>query len=285
MLGPEVLITGASSGIGKDVAVFLGKQKKRRLHLLGGRNVDRLENVQRESNAKFSMAGDLFAVNSDVAQVAYYTRATVSVLSAAINIDDVRVEERGQRQIILKERQNAFLEEFIERQSSVSSTEPRLFLIINSVASIIARLFPEGSERTSPYSIMKREQVDILHGARSRMKEAGIELSIVYPAVVDTPFTGKKSPEWWRQRFNILGKYIALSSNGNLTRSQFPWPISRFGPKRMLQRQVLDSKQLGKALGSLVECFLENGEIPESLQEWLILHSEDMENDELMAYR
>jgi NAD(P)-dependent dehydrogenase (short-subunit alcohol dehydrogenase family) len=276
MSSPDILITGAGSGIGREFALNVGKEHDRHIQLIGDLSRDNLETVQSQMVAQCDIQeGNLFINDSELNDLVFTSKAKIIALFAAINIDDVPIASRGEHQWELANRQTDFLNSLIAAQLKTTSDTVRLILQINSASAFIADVFSEEAQEVSPYATMKAKQKRTLSVFRDLLINRGFDLSIVCPGAIDTGFSTRHSPEGVRNRFNHAGKWMKQKKSGQWARALFPWPFDTCGPKRFLQREVLKKKDVGAAIGTLANHFLQQNTIPDDMREWLMLNPED----------
>ncbi|MDX1741040.1 MAG: SDR family NAD(P)-dependent oxidoreductase, partial [Rhodothermales bacterium] len=91
MRGPTVLITGASQGIGAELALAFAREANARLALLA-RSKDKLDEVARRCR---ELGGDAEAFPCDVSDPAAVSRTSGAVIES-LGVPDVLVNNAGQ---------------------------------------------------------------------------------------------------------------------------------------------------------------------------------------------
>ncbi len=255
----SVDITGAGSGVGKEIAFNLKNNPDFDIRLIGGRREDLLRQVAKEVGAADVVPGDLFEPDSKAYRAAMESKADVMVHNAAINIDTLDSVAEQQR---LRAGQTAFTRDLVDTLGkSEALSGRRLAVFVNSVTAWMAR---ENSKAKSfPYTGMKLDQADILTEARERLANAGIDLSIVYPGAIRTEMMSHLPEDDKAVRMaNMFGKRT-MNAPGH--------------PQGIVQKRILQPWEVGRSIATLINYYLVNRqELPAKLQQWLLVNQEDL---------
>lgn len=189
---PRILITGASDGIGAEMALQLARHHQQSLQLtLAARNLDKLQSVADQCQAH---GAQLLAVPTDVSDEAA-CRALVAQSAQQFGGLDVLVNNAGVSAHALFEEVSAehlaWYEQLMRTNfwGSVWCTHAALPHLKDSHGSIVAVSSLAGlvgvPGRTA-YSASKFAQAGFFEALRAELKPAGVSVTTAYPGVVDT---------------------------------------------------------------------------------------------------
>lgn len=204
-----ILITGASSGIGRQIALDLAQQDVYTL-ILVGRNQQRLQEVTQYINQKTqSKAGDYLSDLSQVEQIdglVNYLQQSVQQIDAFVACAGYGqfkpATEFSYQEILAMFKVNTLSTMYLTNriaQMMLAQKHGRI-TIIASVAGKIA------SARSSVYSASKFAIIGYANSLRLELKKQGIHLTVVNPGPVSTPFfAGSQELQTY---FNKVQKFL-----------------------------------------------------------------------------
>ncbi len=250
----SLMITGAGSGVGRAVAEHFKDDDSIDTVLVGGRREELLAEVAEETNATLYVAGNLFDTKSDAYAAMMDDDSEYQVLAAAINLDTLEVSDDEKNR--LREVQNSALEQKLQKMIN-SSKGNKLLLDINSVTAF----FRENSRAQKfPYMVMKAQQSDIMDSARGGLKEAGVDLSVLYPGAIDTAMMAHLDNAKAVKLANMLGKRVTSDKR----------------PEGFIQDNILTPGQIAKCIAYAIAEYEKTGELHPDLEEWIILNENDL---------
>ena len=184
-----VVITGASSGIGRETALAAGRQQAS--VVLAARRKDRLEEVAREiekhGGKALVVAADVTEL-SDVknminAAVAQFGKIDVLINNAGIGIY-AAMEEITADQMEKIWRTN-FMGTFYAIQESLPLMKKQGSGHIITISSMVGR---RAAPLQSAYSATKFAQAGLMESLRMELKNSPIHTTVVYPGATETEF-------------------------------------------------------------------------------------------------
>lgn len=186
--GQVIVITGASSGIGRCTALRLGGLGAS--VVLTARRADALEEVVRQIRAKggraIAVPGDVTRAD-DLRAVAEAAVERFGRIDTWINNAGIYLQGRVQ-DITLDEYRRVLDVNFVGlvngTQRALETMLPRRAGVIVQVASVAAK---RGVPFTSPYSASKAAVDGFTSALRAELRGSGVRLSVLYPPTVDTP--------------------------------------------------------------------------------------------------
>jgi NAD(P)-dependent dehydrogenase (short-subunit alcohol dehydrogenase family) len=206
-----VLITGASSGIGRDLALTLAKMGAK-VALLA-RRTEVLETLAREIS---DAGGEAFVLAADVTRRADVRDAVDSALARFGRID-ILVNSAG---IAIPDRVETMPPEDLERMMSVNlmgtlhamqAVLPSMRAVgTGSIVNIASLAGRRGMAPLGAYCATKFAVVGLTEALRVELYGTGIRLSLVMPGVIDTPMvhgggsSQEASSEVGREPFKLL---------------------------------------------------------------------------------
>lgn len=187
--GKVVIVTGASAGIGKSIALELGKEKA--TVVIAARRADRLQDIakQLESNG-----GVAFPVTTDVSVESQVEKLVQSTLDRFGKID-VLINNAGAG--LLATVQETTPEQMEKLwQTNVMSTYYGIRHILavfrkqgcGQVITISSMTGRRGAALKSAYSATKFAQIGLMESLRMELMGSGIHCTIVYPGATETEF-------------------------------------------------------------------------------------------------
>lgn len=189
---PRILITGASDGIGAEMALQLARHHQQALQLtLAARNLDKLQAVADQCQAH---GAQLLAVPTDVSDQSA-CRALVAQSVQQFDGLDVLINNAGVSAHALFEEVSAehlaWYEQLMRTNfwGSVWCTHaalPHLKASHGSIVAVSSLAGLVGVPGRTAYSASKFAQSGFFEALRAELKPAGVSVTTAYPGVVDT---------------------------------------------------------------------------------------------------
>lgn len=241
-----VLITGASSGIGRALAIELGRRGAT-LGLLA-RRVERLQQLAREVEAA---GGRAFALPADVADAGAVRRAA-DELRARCGRIDVLVANAG----VAGESRDEFDAANVAGVLSVN-----VIGAANSVAAVLPEMQARGRgqlvaisslaayrglPKSAAYCASKAALTAMFESLRLDLHGTGVAVSIIHPGFIKTPLTARRQARMpYLMDLDDATKKIVRAIEQRRARYAFPWQLAsivrlaRLMPVRLYDRIAL----------------------------------------------
>lgn len=223
-----VLITGASSGIGRGVAVELGRRGAR-LGLLA-RRADMLVEVAEEVERG---GGRALALPGDVRRAEEVERAAARVHETWGDID-VLVANAGMSIVVSATEMRAVDVSDIISVNTIG--------VVNSVAAVLPAMIKRGSghlvaisslaayrglPRSGAYSASKAAVSTFFESLRLDLKKSGIAVTTIHPGFIKTPMTaGRKSRLPFLLELDDASRKIVRAIERRPRTYAFPWQLA-----------------------------------------------------------
>ncbi|HEX8179454.1 MAG TPA: SDR family NAD(P)-dependent oxidoreductase [Pyrinomonadaceae bacterium] len=226
-----VLITGASSGIGRALAVELARRGAR-VGLLA-RRADALQQVVRDIETG---GGRALALAADVTDGAAVQRAAEQ-LRAQFGPVDVLVANAGvSGRLGLK-------------QFDAEDVAAVLAVNVNGAANSVAAVLPEmiargrgqlvaisslaayrGLPKSAPYCASKAALTALFESLRIDLRGTGVDVSIIHPGFIKTPLTAKRHTRMpYLMELDDATQKIVRAIERRRKLYAFPWPLASLG--------------------------------------------------------
>jgi short-subunit dehydrogenase len=245
--GKVVLITGASSGIGRSLAVELGKRGAS-VGLLA-RRAEALREVAREVEAA---GGRALALPSDVTDAAS-VRAAADELRTKFGAVDVMVANAGV---------GSLTDDYARLGEQVAETiEINLLGAANSTAAVLPEMIARGAghlvaisslasyrglPKSGAYCASKAAMNALFESLRLDLKNTGVAVTIIKPGFIKTPLTaGREAQMPFLLELDDATRKILRAIEARRTAYAFPWQLAsivrlaRFMPDSLYDRVVL----------------------------------------------
>jgi short-subunit dehydrogenase len=242
-----VLITGASSGIGRSLAVELGKRGATTGLL--ARRAETLQEVAREVEAAGGRAHALAADVTDATAV----RAAAQELRAKFGTIDVLVANAGV---------GTLTEDHARLGEQVAETlEINLIGAANSVAAVLPEMIERGEgqlvaisslasyrglPKSGAYCASKAALNALFESLRLDLKGTGVSVTIIKPGFIKTPLTaGREAQMPFLLELDDATRRILRAIEARRTSYAFPWQLAsivrlaRLMPDALYDRIVL----------------------------------------------
>jgi short-subunit dehydrogenase len=242
-----VLITGASSGIGRSLAVELGKRGAS-VGLLA-RRAESLREVAREVEAA---GGRALALPSDVTDAAS-VRAAADELREKFGAIDVLVANAGV---------GLLTDDYARLGEQVAETiEINLLGAANSAAAVLPEMIARGAghlvaisslasyrglPKSGAYCASKAAMNALFESLRLDLKKTGVAVTIIKPGFIKTPLTaGREAQMPFLLELDDATRKILRAIEARRTAYAFPWQLAsivrlaRFMPDSLYDRVVL----------------------------------------------
>jgi short-subunit dehydrogenase len=188
----SALITGASSGIGRDVALGLSRMGAR-VGLLARRTAD-LDQLKREIEAA---GGEALVLGADVADP-NAVRASVNRMLEAFGTVDILVNSAG---VLIQGSVETMRPADLQRMMEVNLhgtlhtiqavTPPMRALARGNIVNVASLAGRRGVPPLGGYCATKFAVVGLTEALRVELRGSGITVSLIMPGVVDTPMIRK----------------------------------------------------------------------------------------------
>jgi short-subunit dehydrogenase len=223
--GRVVWITGASSGIGRDLALTLARSNDR--VAASARSKDDLEALAAEAGV---LDGSIDVFPCDVTD-AEATAATVKAIEAALGPIDVAVLGAGTHQPV---KAAEFKAKVLEKLVQVNllgvgnCLEPLIGTMMARRAGRIAIVSSVAGYRGLPtaayYGATKAALINLAEALKFDLDQAGIRIQLINPGFVDTPLTAKNDfPMPFLITTEAAAARIASGLDSNRFEITFPW--------------------------------------------------------------
>jgi hypothetical protein len=192
-----VIITGASSGIGRSAALFFARLQAR--VVLASRNKEKLEALKEEIGVR---GGRALAVPIDVRSLADAQRMVGEVLTKWGTVD-ILIANAGEyvqdpsRQIDIGAIEHSMAVNFMGTVNAIKSVLPEMrrsgrghIVIVNSLDA------KKGIVNDGPYVAAKAALDGFGDVLRQELKAVGVKVTSIYPARVDTPMVTNIKVPW-----------------------------------------------------------------------------------------
>ncbi|MFL6230467.1 MAG: SDR family NAD(P)-dependent oxidoreductase [Pyrinomonadaceae bacterium] len=223
-----VLVTGASSGIGRSLAVELGRRGAT-LGLLARRAVS-LQEVAREVEAA---GGRAVALPADVTN-ARDVRAAADTLRAQFGAIDVLVANAGV---------GTLTDDYARLGEQVAETlEINLIGAANSAAAVLPEMIARGEgqlvaisslasyrglPKSGAYCASKAALNALFESLRLDLKNTGVQVSIIKPGFIKTPLTaGREAQMPYLLELDDATRRILRAIEARRTSYAFPWQLA-----------------------------------------------------------
>ena len=223
-----VLITGASSGIGRSLAVELGKRGA--AVGLVARRAESLNEVAREVE---SAGGRALALAADVTD-AKAVRASAESLRAKFGAVDVLVANAGV---------GTLTDDYARLGEQVAETiEINLHGAANSVAAVLPEMIQRGSgqlvaisslasyrglPKSGAYCASKAAMNALFESLRLDLKGTGVIVTIIKPGFIKTPLTaGREAQMPYLMELDDATRKILRAIEARRTSYAFPWQLA-----------------------------------------------------------
>jgi len=189
-----VLILGASSGIGRDTAVFFAREGAR--VIASARRGDRLRNLQQQM-VKEGHPLDIAAADAsnagEMEQLAERTRANFGKIDIMVYVTGTNVPDRSMKRLTVKTWDMMVNVNLNGAYYITSAVLPAMrqagaghLIYISSISGLV----PDVSG--AAYQAAKRGLLGLAHAIRVEEKENGIRTCVICPGLVDTEILEKR---------------------------------------------------------------------------------------------
>jgi short-subunit dehydrogenase len=224
-----VLITGASSGIGKELAL----QLTRRGASVGlvARRVEMLSEIVNEISAQGGTGLSLVADVTNAAEI----RAQADRLRTELGPIDVLIANAGTGGPVVHPAQ-------LQPAQFAKVIEINLIGAANSVAAVLPEMVERSSGRlvaisslsayrglpkSGPYCASKAAMSIYFESLRLDLKNSGVEVTIIHPGFIKTPLTAGRKAQmpYMMELDDAVGRMIRGIENGKKSFA-FPWQLA-----------------------------------------------------------
>lgn len=187
-----VFITGASSGIGADLAIRLAKEGA--IPILTARSIDKLEEIAAKINGKYDIyqldVTSTEAVYQVIEQViAKYKRIDILINNAGFGVFDYFIDAN------LTDYEEMMDVNYLGTVRCTKAVLPYMLKenngqIIN-IASVAGKL---ATAKAAGYSATKFAVIGFSNGLRYELADSNVKVATVNPGPIDTPFFNRADP-------------------------------------------------------------------------------------------
>lgn len=224
--GSNVLVTGASSGIGQALCLELARRGATRLALVGRRR-DALDDTAAQVRA---LGAEPLVLVADVAQRAEIEKATLAaeswsggldlvVANAGVGTGGSRLAKPEDVEKVTGINYLGAVWTLLAGADPMSERRRGTLVAVSSVAGM------KGLPRGTEYSASKAALDTFCEGLRVQLRPSNVKLLLVRPGYVQTPLSAKVKSKPFEISAHEAARRIADAIAADRRLLQFPWPL------------------------------------------------------------